>query len=108
MKQNYCIVYCSVPKDTEHGELISKELVINRLAACVSIINNITSTYIWSNNLETTSENLMVIKTKTSLITKVKEKIVELHPYSCPEIIVVSIIDGLGSYLKWIDSCLTN
>lgn len=106
MSQKYCLVYSTCPKSDNHCEIISKQLISNKLAACVNVIDNVSSTYIWNNQLETSCEKLLIIKTTFLLFEQVKEKILELHPYDCPEIIAVPIINGSDAYLSWIDGSL--
>lgn len=106
MSQKYCLVYTTCPALGDYSDVISKQLVLSKLAACVNVIDNISSTYVWNNQLETSCEKLLIIKTTNLLFTKVKEKILELHPYDCPEIIAVPIIDGSEAYLSWLGSLL--
>jgi periplasmic divalent cation tolerance protein len=102
----YCLVYSTCPKDNNHSEYISNQLVSNKLAACVNIVDNIKSIYTWDGKVETSQEQLLIIKTRTDLLPEVKAKILELHPYDCPEIIASPITAGNPDFLSWIDSCL--
>ena len=43
-----------------------KTLIINKLAACVNVIEQVNSYYIWEEKLTTSSEKLLIIKTKFS------------------------------------------
>lgn len=99
----YCIIYSTCPNENNSSELISKQLIKLKLAACVTIIDNVTSIYTWENKLEHSNEKLLIIKTKLSLFEAVKEKIIDLHPYTCPEIIAIPIIDGEQMYLNWLN-----
>lgn len=98
----YCIIYVTCPMEGNYSQIISKELIKNKLAACVNIIDRVTSIYTWQNNLESSNEQLLMIKTKLSLFNKLKQLIKSLHPYDCPEIIVVPIIAGEEQYLEWL------
>jgi len=82
---------------------ISWDLVERRLAACVNILP-ITSFYRWKNKLMSDHEYLLLIKTRTQRSKQVEERILALHSYQLPEIVLVRISDGLKPYLKWIDS----
>ena len=73
------------------------------LAACVNIIENISSTYRWQGKIESDREQLLIIKISATNYTKVQERILALHPYELPEIIAVPITAGLPAYLHWLD-----
>lgn len=98
----YNLVFCTVD-NTENAQKIAKAVVENKLAACVNIINGISSIYTWKSQIVEDKEILLLIKTKKVLFDSLKSKIKELHPYEVPEIIGVDIQDGLKSYLDWID-----
>lgn len=85
------------------AEKITEELLKERSAACIQIIGPIRSRYIWQNKIEASDEYLIFIKTKKNLYKKVEEKIKSLHSYSVPEIIALPIMEGIESYLRWID-----
>lgn len=104
MKPKYCLIYCTCPADPKVADIIIKTLIINKLAACVNVIEQVNSYYIWEEKLTTSSEKLLIIKTKFSLQQQVEDTIKKLHPYNCPEIITVPIINCYKIYSKWIDS----
>ncbi|MCX7905269.1 MAG: divalent-cation tolerance protein CutA [Elusimicrobiales bacterium] len=97
----YCV--CFVTTDSvELANKISFGLVENKLAACVNIINSVTSIYRWQEKIENSKEIMLIIKTKTTLIKDVIKYIKDNHTYSIPEIIFLPIIDGNEDYLDWI------
>ncbi|MBI4686373.1 MAG: divalent-cation tolerance protein CutA [Nitrospirae bacterium] len=81
---------------------IAKELVDARLAACVNIVKNIRSIYLWQGKIEDDSEVLMIAKTQKALFDALSKKVKELHSYSTPEIIALPIVDGSEEYIKWL------
>ncbi len=87
----------------EEAQRIARAIVSERLAACVNIVPGIKSIYRWKGNVEEGSEVLMIIKTRVDVFEKLRDKIKELHSYEVPEIIALQIVDGLSSYLEWID-----
>ena len=95
------LVYCTVPNDFS-ANLIANTIVDEQLAACVNIIDGITSVYRWEGQVQTDKELLLLIKTQKSKFESLKEKILALHEYSVPEIIAVPIQAGNAEYLKWI------
>ena len=44
----------------------------------------------------------MIIKSETKNISKIVERIKELHSYELPEIIAIPIIAGDEKYLEWV------
>lgn len=95
------LVYCTVPNDFS-ANLIATSLVDEQLAACVNIIDSITSVYRWEGQVQTDKELLLIIKTQKSKFDALKEKILSLHEYSVPEIVAVPVELGHDEYLKWI------
>lgn len=95
------VVYCTTP-DEECAKEIAQALVENQLAACVSVLPPIASTYRWEGKVENAKEILLMIKTKLSSFEKLKDQIVSIHPYEVPEIIATPIIEGLPAYMDWV------
>ena len=82
---------------------IAKQLVENKLAACVSIIPKMRSIYVWEDEIRDDEEFLMIIKTRGDLFDKVRDNIRSLHSYSVPEIISLPITHALDEYVSWIN-----
>lgn len=87
----------------EEAERIGKELVKNRLAACVNIVKDITSFYWWDGELQEDQETVMIAKTKESLVEELVEKVKSMHSYSCPCIVSLPILQGNGAFLEWVE-----
>ncbi len=87
----------------EDAEIISREVVEKRLAACVQIMGPITSTYWWKEKVEKTEEWLCIMKTKRDLYEDLEQAILSIHPYEVPEIVAVPIVAGSQSYLEWLE-----
>lgn len=83
---------------------VATALVEKSLAACVSIVNNVTSVYRWKGEVVEDSECVLLIKTKAVLFEKLKAEILELNPYDVPEIIATPIVKGHREYLEWISA----
>ncbi len=81
---------------------IANALVLGRLAACVSIIRNVESTFIWKGKIDRSKETLLVIKTKEACFKRLKNQVKKIHSYEVPEIIGIPIIAGSKEYLDWI------
>lgn len=95
------IVLTMVP-DRETALKIARNLVACKLAACVNIVDKITSVYEWKGEICEEGELLLIIKSVAANFTWIKDRILELHPYELPEVIMFNIDAGLEEYLAWI------
>ena len=105
MTDAHCIVLCTVP-DAATGETLARALVEARLAACVNLLPGLTSIYRWQGQVQRDSELLLMAKTRRDCFAPLCTTLRGLHPYELPEIIAVPMIDGLPTYLSWIDQSL--
>jgi periplasmic divalent cation tolerance protein len=80
---------------------IARQLVLDRLAACVQLAG-IRSFYRWQGRIEDEPEELLLIKTRTSLAEAVIARIREVHSYEVPEAVVLPIAEASGPYLEWL------
>ena len=85
------------------AEQIAQDLVANKVAACVNIVPGLTSFFRWGNKVESADEYLLLIKTTSTHLPTIEKRIKSLHSHELPEIIAVSIKDGLKEYLRWIE-----
>lgn len=95
------VIYNTVPNKKIAMNII-KILMKHKLAACVSMIDNVKSTFSWDGEVCEEKEVLLMIKTRRENYGKVKLVIEDIHPYSVPEIIAVPVVDCSEDYLKWL------
>ena len=86
----------------DEARKIATALVGEKLAACCNIIPVVESIYRWEGKVSTDAEALMVIKTRRSLEKKVIRRVRELHSYTVPEVIFLSLRSGNPDYIKWL------
>jgi periplasmic divalent cation tolerance protein len=98
---NIVLVLTTVPVD-DLGDAIASALVEDRLAACVTIGPPMTSVYWWQGSLTREAERQLIIKTTADRVDTVKARVMELHAYELPEIIVIPVVEGSDSYLDWV------
>jgi periplasmic divalent cation tolerance protein len=103
---DYRLVFVTT-KSYENAYQISKILVSENIAACVSIIQNIVSIFGWQNAIQERHEILMMIKTSAEKLDVIEDRVKELHTDDVPEIVAVELDAGNASYLKWVDQVLT-
>lgn len=101
----YLLALCTCP-DRAGAESIADALVRARLAACVNVLEGLTSFYAWEGRVHRDTESLLVIKTRGDRFDDLKNEILRLHPYELPEVVAVALHAGLDPYLRWIDECL--
>jgi periplasmic divalent cation tolerance protein len=87
----------------EQAETIAQTVVNEKLAACVNVLPAIRSCYVWERKLTWSDEILLLMKTTRGRFGQLQERVRELHSYSVPEIVGVSIDEAFGRYLDWID-----
>lgn len=92
--------------DMEIAETLATALVEERLAACVNILPGARSVYEWQGKVEKEQELVLLIKSRSDRLNALETRLLELHPYELPELIVVSLVGGLAPYLLWIETQL--
>jgi periplasmic divalent cation tolerance protein len=89
------------------AQRIARALVEERLAACVNVLPGVVSIYRWKGNVEQEPELLLVIKTLAERVDSLKARLLELHPYELPEVVVIPVVGGHKPYLDWIAQQVT-
>ncbi|MDH3574265.1 MAG: divalent-cation tolerance protein CutA [Desulfobacteraceae bacterium] len=86
----------------DEAVMIGKALINARLAACVNIIENMYSMYIWDEKLQDANEIILIAKTTKERVPDLIEKVNALHSYKCPCIVSLPVSDGNPAFLKWV------
>lgn len=89
-------------RDREEALRIGRALVEGHVAACVNVLNGMTSVYRWEGRLEEATEAVLLVKTEEDRIPDLISRVKELHSYSIPCVAVWPITDGNPDYLSWI------
>ncbi len=95
------VVFITVP--SEKAGQLSHDIIDNRLAACVNIIDKIKSVYRWKGEITTDEESLLVVKTATKKVETLIKFVKENHSYEIPEVVSLNIAEGNPDYLDWLD-----
>lgn len=98
---DFVLVLTTVPVDLD-AEGFARTLVEARLAACVSVLPPMQSTYRWKGTVESASERQVLIKTGAARLAALEQRVQELHPYDVPEFLVLSVDGGSPAYLSWL------
>ena len=100
--EKFCWVYMTAGS-IEEAKSIGQILIVQNLAACVNLLENMTSIYKWEEKLEESKEVIMIAKTSKTLMPKLIETVNSLHSYDCPCILELPIQGGNPDFLSWIE-----
>jgi periplasmic divalent cation tolerance protein len=98
------IVVITTVGTEEQANLIAREIVARRQAACVNILPGVRSIYRWKGKICKDGELMLVVKTLEQEFDGVSATIRELHSYELPEILSFQVIRGEANFLEWIAS----
>lgn len=101
MADDVVVVLSNAP-DLLLAKRIAHMLVEEGLAACVNLGAVSLSMYMWEGKLEGAEEVPLTIKTTRAMLPALSARIIQLHPYEVPEILVLPVIEGSERYLKWV------
>lgn len=95
------VVFVTVQRDKARA--LATEIVENRLAACVNIVDTVRSIYRWKGKITSDDEALLIIKTATKKVENLIKYVKENHSYDIPEVVSLNIAEGNPDYLDWLD-----
>lgn len=95
------LIYTTFPSD-EEAKKAGRAAVEKGLAACVNVLGQMTSIYIWEGNAEEDLETVAIFKTTRGRCDELLEEIKRLHPYSVPARLVLPVTGGGSDFLEWI------
>ena len=97
----YLVVLTTTPSLRE-SRRISRILLEEKLAACVTVSGPVASAYHWKGKICQSREYVLMIKTFRKLFPQVEKTIRKIHSYEIPEILALSVAAGSRAYLEWI------
>jgi len=83
---------------------IGKGMVDAKLAACANIIPGIQSIYRWKGKIVKAQEVLIILKSTRPRYRALEKAIKAMHTYETPEIIALTVKEGLDRYIGWVRS----
>lgn len=95
------MVFVTAP-DESSAVGLARQIVEEGLAACGSLVPGVRSIYRWQGEIHDEPESMLIFKTTVAGFEVLKQRIVALHPYDCPEILGVDVADGHADYLAWV------
>jgi periplasmic divalent cation tolerance protein len=102
MEGGDAIVVLITTASREEAERIGRRLVEDRLAACVNVVPQVRSFFVWEQKLSQEDEALLVVKSRRARFPQLAAAVKKLHSYNVPEIIALPVIGGSVDYLRWV------
>jgi periplasmic divalent cation tolerance protein len=96
-----CEVVITAP-DADWLVAFTRGLVEDRLAASAQTVTEVRSVYEWRGELVERTEARAAVRTRTSLVPAIVERLDQEHPYEVPGIVAVPIIATNPGYGDWL------
>ena len=89
------------------AEVLAEKIVASNLAACVQVLPQMTSFYVWEGEMHRDPEHLVLIKTLAEKYDELEAFIRQNHSYDVPEIIAIEADKVSRAYFEWISAAVT-
>ena len=100
------IIVLTTTSTAEEGESLAEKIVEARLAACVQILPQMKSVYMWKGTLQKDAEHLLLIKTLPEKFDELSAFITANHSYEVPEIVAIDAERVSSPYLEWMKAVI--
>lgn len=91
--------------DPRSADAFSARLLDDGLVACVNRVGPVTSSYHWQGEVCRDEEYQLHMKTTLERVDDLKAAIERLHPYDCPEVLVLEA-GSSQPYSQWVQQCV--
>ena len=88
----------------DEAERIGRQMVEERLAACINILPPCRSIYRWQGAVESAEEVPAILKTTSAEADRLIARIASLHSYEIPCVTVAPIDNLLAAYADWVEA----
>jgi len=85
---------------------LARTLVEEQLAACVNILPPMRSIFRWDGRIDDEREQQLLIKTSPARLEALKSRLLALHPYETPELLVLEALAS-DAYLAWLEESVS-
>jgi len=90
----------------EEAARMGRTLVEERLAACATSLPGAESIYRWRGEVETGTETLLLLKTEVDQLDALHTRLLALHTYETPELLVLCVDAASRGYREWLKASL--
>jgi periplasmic divalent cation tolerance protein len=95
------VVFVTAP-DADTAARLAHTLVEERLAACGNLLPGVRSIYRWEGKVCDEAEVMLILKTTAAGADALRERVIALHPYACPEVLVLAVESAHEPYARWV------
>ena len=88
--------------DAATAESLAEAVVGERLAACANLVPGVVSVFRWEGEVQRSEEVLLLLKTTADRTEELRQRVVALHPYEVPEVLVLPVEGGHEPYQAWV------
>jgi periplasmic divalent cation tolerance protein len=96
------VMVLSTAPDLLLAKRIGHMLVEEGHAACVNLSAPGLSMYLWQEVLEGAEEITLTMKTTGQATQALIDRLVQLHPYEVPEVLVMPVLGASAGYREWV------
>ena len=101
--QKFIVISTTLSKK-KNAIYISNKILNEKYAACIQLIPNVSSYYIWNDKIESNEEFLLNVKTINTMQDKIVDIIKTYHEYEIPQIISYDFRMHNEKYKEWFES----
>jgi periplasmic divalent cation tolerance protein len=101
MSSGIVSIYVTFANDAD-ARRIGRQMVEERLAACVNVLGEAHSIYRWQGRIEEADEFAVLFKSTAGCAELLARRVAELHPYDNPAITVWPIEHAPTAYVQWV------
>ncbi|MFL6375761.1 MAG: divalent-cation tolerance protein CutA [Pyrinomonadaceae bacterium] len=107
METEQMLIVLTTCPAVEAAEALAEQIVEARLAACVQILPQMTSVYVWEDAVQKEGEFLLLIKTLPEKWDELREFISANHSYEVPEVIAIESGQVSDKYARWLEDIVS-
>lgn len=89
--------------NADEAARIGRQVIEERLAACINVLGPCRSIYRWRGAVETADEVPAILKTTAAMADSLMARIAALHSYEVPCVTVWPIDQLLVGYAEWVE-----
>lgn len=93
------LLFVTAPAD--HADGLVKTLCEERLIACGNVLDGARSHYVWKGEPCHEVESILLMETTSDRLDSAMARILALHPYECPKVVVLDPLRVNDAYLAW-------